>query len=84
MKPYITKNLTLTAFLVLAAAMAVTAAPINFSEVSLWVRARETDQSIVREVTQRKLAHALTPQQEATLKSQGASDSLVSHCEAQT
>ena len=57
--------------------MAVTAAPINFSEVSLWVRARETDQSIVREVSQRKLAHALTPQQEATLKSQGASNSLV-------
>ena len=57
--------------------MAVTAAPINFSEVSLWVRARETDQSIVREVTHRKLARALTPQQEATLKSQGASDSLV-------
>ena len=57
--------------------MAVTAAPINFSEVSLWVRARETDQSIVREVSQRKLARALTPQQEATLKAQGASDSLV-------
>lgn len=57
--------------------MAVTAAPINFSEVSLWVRARETDQSIVREVSQRKLAHALTPQQETTLKSQGASNSLV-------
>ena len=72
-----TKNLMLTAFIVLAAAMAVTAAPINFSEVSLWVRARETDQSIVREVSQRKLARALTPQQEATLKAQGASDSLV-------
>ena len=57
--------------------MAVTAAPINFSEVSLWVRARETDQSIVHEVSQRKLARALTPQQEATLKAQGASDSLV-------
>jgi hypothetical protein len=77
MKPYTTKNLTLTVFIVLATAMAVTAAPINFSEVSLWVRARETDQSIVREVSQRKLAHALTPQQEATLKSQGASNSLV-------
>jgi hypothetical protein len=77
MKPYTTKNLMLTIFLVLAAAMAVTAAPVNFSEVSLWVRARETDQSIVREVGQRKLARALTPQQEATLKSQGASDSLV-------
>ena len=68
MKPCTTKNLMLTIFIVLAAAMAVTAAPINFSEVSLWVRARETDQSIVREVSQRKLARALTPQQEATLK----------------
>jgi hypothetical protein len=77
MKPCTTKNLTLTAFLVLAAAVAVTAAPINFSEVSLWVRARETDQSIKREVTQRKLSQALTPQQEILLKSQGASDSLV-------
>jgi hypothetical protein len=77
MKPYTTKNMMFTMFLVLAAAMAVTAAPINFSEVSLWVRARETDQSIVREVTQRKLARPLTPQQETTLKAQGASDSLV-------
>lgn len=57
--------------------MAVTAAPLNFSEVSLWVRARETDQSIVTEVSQRKLARALTPQEEAVLKTQGASDSLV-------
>ena len=57
--------------------MAVMAAPINFNEVSLWVRAKETDKSIVREVSQRKLAKALTPQQESVLKSQGASDSLV-------
>ena len=72
-----TKNLMLTVFLVLAAAVAVTAAPINFNEVSLWVRARETDQSIVHEVTLRKLSRPLTPQQETLLKSQGASDSLV-------
>src|SRR5438552_2226972 len=72
-----TKNLMFILFIVLATAMAVTAAPVNFSEVSLWVRARETDQSIVREVSQRKLTRALTQQQEATLKSQGASDSLV-------
>ena len=77
MKPCTTKNLMFTIIIVLAAAMAVTAAPVNFSEVSLWVRARETDQSIVREVSQRKLARALTPGQDGTLKSQGASDSLV-------
>ena len=64
-------------FAAFAGAITTMAAPLNFSEVSLWVRARETDQSIVREVSQRKLAHALTPQQEATLKAQGASDSLV-------
>lgn len=75
MKP--TKILLVTVFVVLATAMAVTAAPVNFSEVSLWVRARETDQSIVREVGQRKLTKALTPQEETTLKSQGASDSLI-------
>jgi hypothetical protein len=72
-----TKILLVTVFTVLAGAIALTAAPVNFSEVSLWVRARETDQSIVREVSQRKLARVLTPQQESTLKSQGASDSLV-------
>lgn len=64
-------------FAAFAGVITITAAPVNFSEVSLWVRARETDQSIVREVSQRKLARPLTPQQEATLKSQGASDSLV-------
>jgi hypothetical protein len=64
-------------FTAFAGAITTLAVPVNFSEVSLWVRARETDQSIVREVSQRKLAHALTPQQETTLKAQGASDSLV-------
>src|SRR2546421_376468 len=72
-----TKILLVTVFTVLAGAIALTAAPVNFNEVSLWVRARETDQSIGREVSQRKLARALTPQQESTLKAQGASDSLV-------
>jgi hypothetical protein len=77
MKPHITKKLVLTAFIMLAAAMAITAAPINFNEISLWVRSRETDQAILSEVSQRKLAHPLTPQQEATIKAQGASNSLV-------
>ena len=57
--------------------MAANAAPINFGELSLWVRARDTDQSILREVSQRKLAKALTPQEESTLKNQGASNSLM-------
>jgi hypothetical protein len=72
-----TKIILVTAITVLAGAISALAAPVNFNEVSLWVRARETDKSILTEVSQRKLAKAFTPQQESTLKSQGASDSLV-------
>ena len=72
-----TKIILVTAITVLAGAFTALAAPLNFNEVSLWVRAKETDKSILKEVKERKLAKALTPQQETTLKSQGASDSLV-------
>src|SRR4051812_5615496 len=72
-----TKIILVTAIAVLAGAFSALAAPVNFNEVSLWVRAKETDKSILSEVKERKLAKALTPQQESTLKSQGASDSLV-------
>jgi hypothetical protein len=72
-----TKIILVTAIVVLAGAIGLTAAPVNFNEVSLWVRARETDKSILTEVGHRKLSKALTPAQESTLKSQGASDSLV-------
>src|SRR5438045_5962688 len=51
--------------------------PIDFSDVSLLVRAHESEASIREEVASRKLMHPLTAQQESTLKSQGASDSLV-------
>jgi hypothetical protein len=57
--------------------MSALAAPVNFNEVSLWIRAKETDKTILNEVKERKLAKVLTPQQESTLKSQGASDSLI-------
>ena len=53
------------------------ARPIGFSEISLLVRAHESEASIKDEVTQRKLLHALTPVQGNILKSQGASDSLI-------
>lgn len=53
------------------------AEPIDFSEVSLLVRAHESRASIMQEVSNRKLVRTLTPQQENTLKSQGASDSLI-------
>ena len=72
-----TKIILVTAITVLAGAVSALAAPVNFNEVSLWVRVKETDKSILSEVKERKLAKALTPQQETTLKSQGASDSLV-------
>jgi hypothetical protein len=72
-----TKIILVTAITVLAGAIGLPAAPINFNEVSLWVRAKETDKTILREVTDRKLAKPLTPAQESTLKSQGASESLV-------
>jgi len=72
-----TKIILVTAITVLAGAFTALAAPLNFNEVSLWVRAKETDKSILNEVKERKLAKALTPQQESTLKSQGASDSLI-------
>jgi hypothetical protein len=53
------------------------ARPIGFSEISLLVRAHESEASVKEEVTQRKLLHALSPTQENILKSQGASDSLI-------
>src|SRR4051794_19088034 len=72
-----TKILLITAITVLAGAMTAPAVPVNFGELSLWVRVKETDKTIVRQVTERKLVKALTPQQENALKAQGASDSLV-------
>jgi hypothetical protein len=72
-----TKIILVTAITVLAGAISALAAPVNFNEVSLWVRAKDSDKSIMNEVKERKLAKALTPQQESILKSQGASDSLV-------
>lgn len=60
------------------------AEPIDFSEVSLLVRARESEASIKQEVTQRKLVRPLTPQQENTLRAQGASDSLIQALRAST
>jgi hypothetical protein len=51
--------------------------PIEFSEVSLLVRARENEPSIIQEVSRRKLVRPLTPQQENTLRSHGAGESLI-------
>lgn len=61
----------------LASALSATAAPIDYNEVSLLVRARQSESSIMHDVAQRKLLRALTPQQESTLRTQGARESLV-------
>ncbi|MFN2509065.1 MAG: hypothetical protein ABR589_09870 [Chthoniobacterales bacterium] len=69
--------LTFVAFASSIIATAAFAEPIEFKEISLLVRARESEASILQEVHDRKLVRALTPQQEATLKTQGAADSLI-------
>jgi hypothetical protein len=77
------KNPISTAFIVInaifwIAAPVVHAMPIDFGELSLLVRAGESETSIMQDVSQRKLLYPLTSQQEQTLRKQGASDSLVS------
>ncbi|MGI8436885.1 MAG: hypothetical protein ACR2NX_08265 [Chthoniobacterales bacterium] len=67
----------LCSFAALLAATPLLAGPMDFSEVSLLVRAHESENTIIGDVANRKLAHSLTPAQEALLKKQGASDSLV-------
>jgi len=66
-----------TVALLFAFSLSLKAAPIPFEEVSLLVRMHEPDSFITQQLTQRRLVRAFTPQQEATLKSQGASDSLI-------
>lgn len=53
------------------------ARPLEFSELSLLVRAHQPEAAIIADATERKLIRALTPDQETRLKSQGASDSLI-------
>lgn len=68
---------TVVALLALFLAFPAAAEPIDFNEISLLVRAREREASLVEEVSRRKLVRPLTPPQEATLKAQGAKDSLL-------
>lgn len=76
MKPQV-RTITGAAFGLLFAASVAFATPIDFGEISLLVRAREPDASITADISQRHLAQKLTVDQEATLKKQGASDSLI-------
>jgi hypothetical protein len=77
MKHPIFYNLSVVVALSLISVCQSSARPIGFSEISLLVRAHESDASIKEEVAQRKLLHLLTQPQETLLKSQGASDSLI-------
>jgi hypothetical protein len=70
-------GLSIAAALLFVGVAHLSARPIGFSEISLLVRADESEASIKNDVEQRKLLHPLTQPQEKILKSQGASDSLV-------
>jgi hypothetical protein len=82
MKPH--RIITAVAAAVLLSSACAWAEPIDFAEVSLLVRARESEQSIVREVRERKLVRPLSAQQENTLKKHGASESLIQQLRAAT
>jgi hypothetical protein len=76
MNPY-RIQLLITALLAVLLTTTASGRPLEFSELSLLVRAHEPEPSLIADAKERKLMHALTPQQEATLKSQGATDSLI-------
>jgi hypothetical protein len=77
MKPHVIYRLSIIAAALFGLVTLARARPIDFGEVSLLVRAHEPESSIMTDVNQRKLLHALTPDQENTLKKQGASNSLI-------
>jgi hypothetical protein len=77
MYPLIRKSLVVCCLACAALTTTALAEPIEFSEVSLLVRARESEPSIIQEVTRRKLVRPLTPQQENTLRTNGAGESLI-------
>lgn len=70
-------KLSVVAALSLACSFQAGARPIEFNELSLLVRARESEASIKRDVAERKLMRSLSSDQEARLKKEGASDSLI-------
>jgi hypothetical protein len=76
MKPHKLQT-TVAAIVVAFIAASVFARPLEFREISLLVRSHESDSFIIDTASQRKLLRPLTPQQENTLRSQGASDSLI-------
>jgi hypothetical protein len=77
MKPHVIYRLSITAAALFGLSTFAYARPMDFGEVSLLVRAREPESSIMNDVNQRKLLHALSSDQENVLKKQGASNSLI-------
>jgi hypothetical protein len=77
MKPPAAYSLSIAFLWLMISLNSAAARPIDYNEVSLLVRAHQSEASIKDEVAARKLMHPLTAQQESTLKSQGASDSLI-------
>lgn len=77
MKPHVLYRLSIIGAALFGLANFASARPMDFSEVSLLVRCREPESSIMNDVAQRKLLHSLTADQENTLKKQGASNSLI-------
>jgi hypothetical protein len=71
------RKLSAVLLLALLGLLPASGRPIEFSEVSLLVRAHESSPEIMQEVQTRKLLHPLTAQQADTLKAQGADDALL-------
>jgi hypothetical protein len=70
-------SFTLIALLFTLAGSVGLGAPITFDEISFLVRIRESDASIASQVSERRLLRSLAPEQEAALKKQGVSETLI-------
>src|SRR4030095_16782983 len=68
---------TLIALLFTLAGSVRLGAPMTFDEISFLIRIRESDASIASQVSERRLLRALAPEQEAALKKQGVSETLM-------
>jgi hypothetical protein len=68
---------TLIALLFALAGSVGLGAPMTFDEISFLVRIRDSDASIVSQISERRLLRAPTPEQESALKKQGVSETLL-------
>src|SRR4030095_12897308 len=68
---------TLIALLFTLAGSVRLGAPMTFDEISFLVRIRESDASIASQVSERRLLRTPAPEEEAALKKQGVSETLM-------